>query len=307
VVETPEERLRRVTSETISIVPYDAEWPARFELEKQHLLACLPSELVVRIEHEGSTAVPGLAAKPIVDMLVEVTDLAAVRERVVPILESQGYDYFWSPTKGDDVPPFYAFFIKRDPATGARTHHIHLVEKDFVERWDELLFRDFLIAHPDVAREYEALKRRLAAEFPTDRVRYTDGKTDFITAVMRRAKGRPMEDCRIDFDSLSWESPLPGVRHKSFEHGGTKLRLAEYSRDFVAPDWCTESHVGYVLEGEVDIDFDGHVERFSAGDGLFIPEGEEHRHKPTVVTDVVRLVLVERVGRQVPQGANGRC
>ena len=293
MTETLEERIHRVTAETIRIVPYDAAWPARFELEKQHLLSCLPSELIVRIEHEGSTAVPGLAAKPIVDMLVEVTDLAAVREQVVPILESQGYDYFWSPTKGDDTPPFYAFFIKRDPATGVRTHHMHMVPKDFVERWDELLFRDYLIEHPEVAREYEALKRRLAAEFPNDRVRYTDEKTDFIVAVTKRAKGSRMEKYRIAFDSLSWESQLPGVRYKAFVHGGTKLRLAEYSRGFVAPDWCTEGHVGYVLEGEVDIDFGGRVVRFSAGDGLFIPEGEAHRHKPIVVTDVVRLVLVE--------------
>jgi len=106
-----------------------------------------------------------------------------------------------------------------------------------------------------------------------------------------------MEKFRIGFDSLSWESQLPGARYKAFEDGGTRLRLAEFARDFVAPDWCTEGHVGYVLEGEVDIDFDGHVERFSAGDGLFIPEGEEHRHKPIVVTDVVRLVLVEHAGR----------
>lgn len=102
-----------------------------------------------------------------------------------------------------------------------------------------------------------------------------------------------METHRIDFETLDWESRLPGARHKAFRRGDTTLRLAEYAHDFVAPDWCTEGHVGYVLEGEVDIDFDGHVERFLAGDGLFIPGGEEHRHKPVVVTGVVRLVLVE--------------
>lgn len=189
-METLEERIRRVTSETIDIVPYDPEWPARFELEKQHLLSCLPNELIVRIEHFGSTAVPGLASKPIVDMLVEVTDLTAVRERVVPVLESQRYEYFWRPTKGEDGPPYYAWFIKRDASTGVRTHHIHMVEGDFVEHWDRLLFRDYLIEHPDVAGEYEVLKRRLAAEFSADRVRYTQEKTDFITAVTEWAKER---------------------------------------------------------------------------------------------------------------------
>lgn len=102
-----------------------------------------------------------------------------------------------------------------------------------------------------------------------------------------------MKKCRVAFDSLSWESQLPGARYKAFQHGDTRLRVAEYTREFVAPDWCREGHVGYVLEGEVDIDFDGDVVRFSAGDGLFIPEGEDNRHKPTVVSDVVRLVLVE--------------
>ncbi|HZL03861.1 MAG TPA: GrpB family protein, partial [Coriobacteriia bacterium] len=160
--------------------------PARFEAEKQHLIACLPSDLIVRIEHFGSTAVPGLAAKPIVDMLVEVADLAAVRERVAPVLQAQGYDYFWRPTTGDDGPPFYAWFIKRDPTTGARTHHIHMVERSMTEHWDRLRFRDYLIAHPEVAAEYAALKRRLAAAHANDRVGYTQGKSAFIEGAMRR-------------------------------------------------------------------------------------------------------------------------
>ena len=90
--------------------------------ERDHLLECLPNGLLGRIEHSGSTAVPGLAAKPVVDMLVEVTDLEAVKARVVPLLEAQGYDYFWRATIGEDGPPFYAWFI-RDPDTGRRTHH----------------------------------------------------------------------------------------------------------------------------------------------------------------------------------------
>ncbi|MEK6535965.1 MAG: GrpB family protein [Actinomycetota bacterium] len=187
-MQTLEERIRRVTNEKIDIVPYGPDWPALFEVEKQHLLSCLPKELIRRIEHFGSTAVPGLASKPIVDMLVEVTDLKAVQERVVPVLESQGYDYFWRPTKEDDEPPYYAWFIKRDPATGARTHHIHMVESDFVEHWDRLLFRDYLIECPDVAKKYEVLKHHLAAESSTDRVRYTQAKTDFVNSVTEKAR-----------------------------------------------------------------------------------------------------------------------
>ncbi len=187
-METLEERIKRVVSEDVAVVPYDPSWPESFRQEKEHLLACLPNDLIRRIEHFGSTAVQGLAAKPIVDILVEVTDLEATKARIAPVLESQGYDYFWRPTHGDDGPPYYAWFIKRDPATGARTHHIHMVEAHFTEHWERLLFRDYLIEHPEVAREYEALKTRLASAWPHDRIAYTRGKSEFINDVTRRAK-----------------------------------------------------------------------------------------------------------------------
>jgi GrpB-like predicted nucleotidyltransferase (UPF0157 family) len=190
---TPEEplseRLARLTAERIDVVPYDPGWPAAFEAERAHLVGCLPADVVVRVEHFGSTAVPGLSAKPIIDMLVEVTDLEAVKERVVPALEGQGYEYLWRPTFGDDGEPFYAWFIRRDPVTGKRTHHIHMVEADFTEHWDRLIFRDYLREHPDVAEDYGRLKLRLAEEFPDDRVAYTEGKSAFISAVMERARG----------------------------------------------------------------------------------------------------------------------
>src|SRR5437867_10839695 len=147
-METLEQRIQRVVREEVTITPYDPRWPELFRQEKEHLLSCLPRDLIRRIEHFGSTAVPGLAAKPIVDMLVEVSDLEAVKKRIVPILESQGYDYFWRPTFGDDTPPWYAWFIKRN-STGVRTHHIHMIENtcEFAGHWDRLLFRDYLIAH----------------------------------------------------------------------------------------------------------------------------------------------------------------
>ncbi|MGH7339076.1 MAG: GrpB family protein, partial [Candidatus Rokuibacteriota bacterium] len=173
-METLEQKVARVVAETVDVVAYDPRWPEAFEREKAHLRACLPADLIGRIEHFGSTAVPGLAAKPIVDMLVEVSSLDAAKLRIAPVLEAQGYDYFWRPTAGDDGPPFYAWFIKRD-ARGGRTHHIHMVEAHF-EHWDRLLFRDYLIAHPDAAREYAALKQRLSAAHHGDRVKYTEAK-----------------------------------------------------------------------------------------------------------------------------------
>lgn len=186
-MESLRERIQRAVQEDIAIEPYDPRWPGLFRLEKDHLLSCLPNDLIRRIEHFGSTAVPGLSAKPIVDMLVEVTDLQATQERIAPVLESQGYDYFWRPTHGDDGPPFYAWFIKRN-LSGIRTHHIHMVEADFTEHWNRLLFRDYLIACPTVAREYEWLKLQLASAHPNDRVAYTRGKTEFIIRVTEKAK-----------------------------------------------------------------------------------------------------------------------
>lgn len=187
-METTVEKVRRVLRERIEIRSYDPRWPEWFRQEKQHLLSCLPGRLVRRIEHFGSTAIPGMIAKPIVDMLIEVTDLEEARVRIVPILESRAYEYFWRPTHGEDGPPFYAWFIKRDPSDGRRTHHLHVVEGDFVEHWDRLLFRDYLIEHPDVAGEYAELKRRLWAASSGDRVAYTRGKTEFISRVTGQAK-----------------------------------------------------------------------------------------------------------------------
>jgi len=157
-----------------------------FEDEKKHLLGCLPQEMILRIEHFGSTAIPELASKPVVDMLVEVRSLEETKVRIVPVLEAQGYDYFWRPTSGDDIPPFYAWFIKRD-SSGIRTHHIHMIEGGFPQ-WERLLFRDYLIEHPETARQYEILKRSIAREYPNDRVAYTQAKTGFIERVTEAAK-----------------------------------------------------------------------------------------------------------------------
>ena len=188
-METLKQKIERVTKEKITIDPYNPLWTQMFQNEKDHLLSCIPNELIKRIDHFGSTAIPGLSAKPIIDMLVEVTSLQDTKNIIVPILESQGYDYFWRPTFGDDVPPFYAWFIKRDD-NGKRTHHIHMIENNaqFAEHWDRLLFRDYLIEHPGIAKEYERLKLRFANEYEKNRIAYTESKTDFIQRITEMAK-----------------------------------------------------------------------------------------------------------------------
>lgn len=188
---TIEKRVQRAVCEEVGIVPYDSRWPERFRREAEHLHSCLPPGVIRRIEHFGSTAVPGLAAKPIVDLLVEVRSLRAARTEIAPILQAQGYDYFWRPSFGDDVAPWYAFFIRRN-RQGTRTHHIHMItrRRTFREHWDRLHFRDFLIDHPQIARQYAQLKIDLATSYPNDRVAYTDGKAAFIQRITSEARLR---------------------------------------------------------------------------------------------------------------------
>ena len=146
----------------------------------------LPGELIGRIEHFGSTAVPGLSAKPIIDMLVEVRALEDVAQHIAPLLREHGYEFFWRDTEPGLPGIAYAWFIKRD-AHGRRTHHIHCLEGRS-SGWERLLFRDYLRAHPAAAQEYDALKRRIAAEHPDDRKAYAKAKTGFIRRVMKAAR-----------------------------------------------------------------------------------------------------------------------
>jgi GrpB-like predicted nucleotidyltransferase (UPF0157 family) len=185
-MESLENRVKSVVKEKVDIVPYNPDWPRIFLLEKDHLLSCLPDSILKRVEHFGSTAIPQMSSKPIIDILAEVTSLKKAKKVIVPILTKQGYEYFWRPTWGNDVPPYYAWFIKRD-SLGHRTHHIHMVEHDY-EHWDRLLFRDYLIEHPDIAKEYEMIKICLGKNFPDDRVSYTHAKTEFIVKITQRAK-----------------------------------------------------------------------------------------------------------------------
>ena len=103
-----------------------------------------------------------------------------------------------------------------------------------------------------------------------------------------------MKQYKIHFDSMAWESPARGARFKAYEQDGKKLRLVEFSKDFIEPG-CTNGHIGYILEGQMEIEFNGKAIVFGPGDGLFIPAGPEHKHKAKVLTDKVKAILVEDV------------
>jgi len=177
--------VRRARDEPVELCGYDAAWPRLFEQEARHLRSVLPDAQLGRIEHFGSTAVPGMVAKPIVDMLVEVPTLRSVQQSIAPVLEKLGYEFFWRASWRDNLSPAYTWFIKRD-ARGRRTHHIHMLTAD-APQWDRLLFRDYLIAHPLEAAAYGTLKQRLVQAHPGDRIAYARAKSDFIETTMRKA------------------------------------------------------------------------------------------------------------------------
>ncbi len=169
-------------ADDIQISDYDPVWPSMFEAEKKRLEEALPSNQVLDIEHFGSTAIPNLPAKPIIDILIAVQDVASARERFVPLLADLDY-VFWA----DNPKTDRLFFVKGMPPYGERrTHHVHVCERPS-EQWTRLLFRDYLRTHPDLAQEYAKLKRDLAQAHQHDREAYTDSKGNFVDSVMARA------------------------------------------------------------------------------------------------------------------------
>ena len=106
----------------------------------------------------------------------------------------------------------------------------------------------------------------------------------------------PMEDqYRIAFDEIPWTESGLGARSKVRRLGDRQLRLVEFGRDLVHPDWCITGHLGYVLEGEMEVEIDGGSLIFHAGDGIHFPPGEADRHRPIARSEIVRLVFVEDI------------
>ncbi|MET0306586.1 MAG: GrpB family protein [Solirubrobacterales bacterium] len=163
------------SSESIEIVAYDPEWPARFERERAALANAIGGFTAGGIHHVGSTAVDGLDAKPIIDILVGVESLDASRSAFEPLAQ---LGYMYAPYLADEMH----WFCKPHPSR--RTHHLHLAPVSGQRYRDELEFRDRLRASPDLVGRYAKLKRRLAARFEHDREGYTEAKTAFIAAAL---------------------------------------------------------------------------------------------------------------------------
>ncbi len=163
----------------IEIKDYDPAWLTRFAEQRDRIAQLLAPWLAAPIEHIGSTSVPGLRAKPIVDILAPVHSLTA-RAAMVDELSADGWLYWPDDPNGAER----LWFLHPKPEE--RTHHLHVVEHDSTKARAVRTFRDALRADSALAREYEDLKVRLAREFPEDRNAYTDAKADFVARVVER-------------------------------------------------------------------------------------------------------------------------
>ncbi len=168
-----------LSSGAVVLVPYDPAWTAAFSNERVRVLDAL-GDLPASLEHVGSTAVPDLAAKPILDLMLGLPPEQPL-EPYVPALEAIGYRY-----RGEHGLPDRHYFT-RDDADGRRTHHLHLVVLHSSFWRTHLAFRDYLRQIPARAAAYAELKRALATRYPTDREAYTEGKADFIRETLRLA------------------------------------------------------------------------------------------------------------------------
>jgi GrpB-like predicted nucleotidyltransferase (UPF0157 family) len=179
-----------VSDEALTIVPYDPGWPHAFAAERERIALALGA-LALRIDHHGSTSVPGLAAKPIIDIQVSVS-------RLEPLASYAGglgrIGYVHVPHPDDAFCPFF-----HRPLAWPHTHHVHVVRAGGAEERATLAFRDYLREHPETVRAYETLKRGLAPRYAAttfaSRQAYADAKTEFVSAVTTRAlaEGFPHE------------------------------------------------------------------------------------------------------------------
>lgn len=159
-------------------MPQDPAWAGMFEAEAAALSSILEQE-VVAIHHMGGTAIPGIKAKPIIDILIEVQKIEKIGD-FNPQMSGLGYE-----ARGEFGLPGRRYFTKNRGLI--RTHNVHIYQKDNPEIERHLAFRDYMISHPEDARAYSQLKEELAEKFPTDINRYMDGKDAFAKEIERKA------------------------------------------------------------------------------------------------------------------------
>lgn len=278
----------------VEVVPHDPSWTERFGAEKSRILATLghlaDGGVVERLEHIGSTAVPGMPAKPCVDIVMAAWPMPLPPEAVAA-LEGLGYTY-----RGENGIPGREYFTQ-----GPHDFHLHVVQGDSDFITDHLLFRDFLRAEPAAARRYAATKRELAARFPDERDRYQAGKSPLIEELLDAARRWYRE--RLGFSTL-----FDGL-----------AELRGWSRDWmVSSGWAVDLYLGRVTRVHHDLDvavfrddqlalrehlgahgwrfvtpFEGRLEPWPPGMRLELPRHQVHAHREGAFIDVL---LTERHG-----------
>jgi GrpB-like predicted nucleotidyltransferase (UPF0157 family) len=174
----------------VEIAGYDPAWPDRFADQQRRVTAILGPWLARPVEHIGSTSVPGLPAKPVIDMLAPVRSLAAAHDAVAA-LEADGW-LFWPE---DPCRRYRLWFLR--PRPEARTHHLHVIESDHPHARALLTFRDVLRSDPGLCRDYAHLKRDLAHQHSDNRNAYSNAKSDFVKDVLRGAGIQPPSRDRL--------------------------------------------------------------------------------------------------------------
>lgn len=164
----------------IVITPYNHRWPDLYRKEEKRILKVLSEKNVVKIDHIGSTAVPNLMAKPVIDILLQVVQKDGIKEIVISGLENLKYEYIPKP----ENPAPHIMMVKGYTNDGfkGQMYHVHV---RFSGDWNEIHFRDFLRKNPEKVRQYEVLKLKLSVEFKNDRDGYTEAKTDFIRNICK--------------------------------------------------------------------------------------------------------------------------
>lgn len=164
----------------VEVVPHNPIWKLAFACKSKVITQALGNDLVVKIHHIGSTAIPRIHAKPIIDLLIEVTDIDRVNARN-SAMATLGYE-----AMGEFGLIGRRYFRKENPP-GIRLYHVHIYQVNSSEIKRHLAFRDYMIAHPEAAQQYSDLKRRLAKEYPENIEGYMDGKDKFVKEMEKKA------------------------------------------------------------------------------------------------------------------------
>lgn len=173
---TESESLERAIREEVALVPWDPSWTSLFETERERLMGLFPSQLL-DVQHFGSTAIPGMPAKPIIDILAAVESMAVAQSLTRPLLQSS----YTTSAEFNATLADRRWFMRW--ANGRRTHHLHIVVLGGTEWRRRLRFRDVLRADPQLAHRYALLKQELTVQHNADREAYTHAKTAFVLSV----------------------------------------------------------------------------------------------------------------------------